>query len=90
MNNQEKNTIKVKDRNGNYNNWIAYETTENTIKVYAECDKRYITELDINKLHIGFYDNKIYSDEVKNPFSLMDERYMKTEFCEIWCKEDEC
>ena len=88
--NQEKikKIIKVKDRDGNLNNWIIYGETKDSYKICAECDKRFITE--IYKCATDYINSDLYSGEIKNPFSLMDERYMRAEFCEIWCRKDEC
>ena len=88
--NQEKikKIIKVKDRDGNFNNWIIYGETKDSYKICAECDKRFITE--IYKCAIDYINGDLYSGEIKNTFSLMDERYMRAEFCEIWARNGEC
>jgi hypothetical protein len=88
--NQEKiqKIIKVRDKNDDYHNWIVYEETEHTYKIYAECDKGYITE--IYKCTTDYIDGVLYSCEIKNPFPLLPKEYMKAEFIELWAKSDEC
>ena len=81
--NQKK--IKVKDRNGNFNNWIIYGETGITYKICAECDKSFITE--IYKHTTNSIDGVLYSTEIKSPFSLLPEWYAKAEYCEIRLKE---
>jgi hypothetical protein len=83
MNQTETKKIKVKDRNGDFNNWIVYAETEHTYKIYAECDRGYIAEIYKDKVWSFDYIESWYSDEIKNPFSLLPEWYAKAEFCEI-------
>jgi hypothetical protein len=85
--NQEKIKVKVPDRNGNYNNWTIYGETKYTYKIYAECNRSYISELYKSDLYIDENDNWcLYTDIVKHPFSLMP-NVVKAEFC--WIKLDE-
>lgn len=80
-------SILIKDINGNLNKWNIYEETENTYKICADCDKRFITE--IYKCTTDYIDGILYSGEIKNPFSKM-KRYCKAEFCEFILKDYEC
>ncbi|MDD4778978.1 MAG: hypothetical protein PHT02_00045 [Tissierellia bacterium] len=92
-----KKIIKVKDNNGKYNNWIIYGETKDSFKIYADCDKSYITEIyktsvfrgSIKNVN-GEYEYHFISVEIKNPFLLMPEWYGKAEFCEIRLKNGEC
>jgi hypothetical protein len=83
--NLEKKKVKIYDNTGNINIWIIYGETEYTYKVYAECDRSYITE--IHKSKVQYFEDdfyyEIYCTEIKNPFSLLPEWYAKAEFCEI-------
>jgi hypothetical protein len=51
--------IKVKDRNGDFNNWIICGETDSTYKIQAECDRGYISE--VYKCTADYIDGVLYS-----------------------------
>jgi hypothetical protein len=79
--------IKVKDKYNKFNDWSIYGETENTYRICADCDKRFIAE--IYKSTTDYIDGVLYSCEIKNIVSTMPENYMKAEYHEFWLKKGE-
>jgi hypothetical protein len=74
--------IYLPDINKNLNKWIIENETENTYKIYADYDKRFVTE--VYKSLTYWFEGKLYSSEIRSPFStIVPDRYGKCEYCWI-------
>lgn len=79
-------TIMIRDRKNKWHKWIVYGETDSSYKVYADENKKFITEIYKNLVceFLGAY----YSGEIRNPFDTLEApNRCKAEFCEIWLED---
>lgn len=80
-------TIMIKDKKDKWHKWITYGETDFSYKIYADENKKFITEIYKKLVHNlwGIY----YSDEIRNPFDTLEApNRCKAEFCEIWLGDE--
>lgn len=80
-------TIMIRDKSNKWHKWIVYGETDSSLKVYADEDKKFITEIYKNLVYKIW--EVYYSNEIRNPFDTLEKpNRCKAEFCEIWLEDN--